>query len=34
MRKNEEKAYFNEERLIKDSYPEFAFWLVKGKENI
>ena len=33
MSKNEKKAYFNEEWLIKDSYPEFASWLVKGKEN-
>ena len=28
-----EKYHFNEEWLIKDSYPEFASWLVKGKEN-
>lgn len=27
-------SYFNEELLIKDRYPEFASWLVKGKENI
>ena len=27
-------SYFNEELLIKDRYPEFASWLVKGKESI
>lgn len=32
-RKNEEKAYFDEKWLIKESYHEFAFWLVKGKGN-
>ena len=33
MSENEEKAYLNEEWLIKDSYAEFASWLVKVKEN-
>ena len=26
-----EKAYFDEKWLVKESYPEFASWLVKGK---
>ena len=31
MSKKEKKL--NEEWLIKDRHPEFASWLVKGKEN-
>ena len=33
MSKNEKKAYFDEEWIIKDCYPEFVSWLVKRKEN-
>ena len=32
MSKNEKKAYSNEEWLTKDSYLEFASWLVKGRK--
>ena len=31
MNKNNKKAYFKEEWLGKDNFPEFLPWLVKGK---